>query len=355
MIATRAGRRAGRAAFTVLELLVVIFIIVILVTLSVAATVRLLGTSYTATTRTTIQRASSALQQRLSDALDKARKEAIPSGGTAMTLSTDAGGNPNADRARVIHMKLRMQQYFPTTFSEALWPANGNAGANYQAVQGYITYLAKFNITQKTVPAGTRAQQYLTRDMSPQLGPGPWVYNFESAVCLYMILRYGSNASGEDEIGLSGATKNVNGLPMIADAWGNPLVFCRWPIGDPKQNFSSPVNPNGAVVSSSQSSGSPPFVDPLDPKGLLSANNWVGTANWKTFQTLCHLLPSAPNTSVNLTPVIFSAGADGNVGLSTDPNDPNFPFPGQPLTVLCPGAVSNPNYSADNIYSTYTR
>jgi prepilin-type N-terminal cleavage/methylation domain-containing protein len=349
MIGTSAGRRPGRAGFTVLEILVVLTIIAILVALSTAAAVRLLASSYSSTTRTTIQRANSRLQQQMAYILDQARTDKIPGGSPASALSIDAGNNTNRERTRVIHMKFRMQQYFPTTFAEALYPASG-----YPAVQGYVTYLANFGITTTTVPNGnTPAQQYQSRDVN-----GVWVYNFESAVCLYMILRYGPNSAGEDELGLSGATKNVNNMPALMDAWGNPLIFCRWPVGDPTNNFISPVNPMGAVSSSaiSPSTGQPyGFVDPVDPKGLLSAKNWVGTAGWTSFQKVCHLLPSNFNLSVNLTPVIFSAGPDGNVGLSTDPNDPTFGFPGQPLRVQPPVVPipPPPTYANDNIYSTF--
>jgi prepilin-type N-terminal cleavage/methylation domain-containing protein len=317
------ARRTGRAGFTLIELLVVLAIIVTLVALTTAAAVRFMGSQYVSNTRTAISRLDSRLQQQLAKFLDDARKE-----GPSNVAQQLSGGS--LERARVIHMKLKMQQYFPTTFAEALSPGNGNG---YGAVPGYVSYLAQYGINSATNPAGTPAQKH------------------ESGACLYMILRYGTDTVSEEDAGLNAATKNINNVPVLVDGWSNPLVFCRWPVGAPV-SFASPVNPQGVQ------SG---FVDPLDPKGLLNTPSWLNTANGSAFQALCHPLPprgsrNAPASSVNLAPVIASSGADGQLGLFVDPNDPNFVpprfnpagFPGFPLTEITPGNQSQAN---DNLYN----
>jgi prepilin-type N-terminal cleavage/methylation domain-containing protein len=387
MINSRTGRQQGRAGFTLLELLVVVFIIVILVTLTVGASVRLLASFYSSTSKTTIQHVNSALQKQMTFILDEARKDKIPTAGTAnyfnppapyvktatplyntqdaYSLSAANNGVRNSERARIIHAKFRLQQYFPMTFSEALCPACG-----YPPVPAYVNFLAQYGITTNSIAQWAPAQAYLARD-----------YTYESAICLYMILRYGPNATSLDEVGLSSAIKTVNvnivgssqaSIPALMDAWSNPLMFCRWPVGnptDPQIPFKTPANPQGAQ---------PGFNDPQDPKGMLtgdatnSNSNWLQGVNALTFQACCHRLPprSANNTamSLNLTPVIASAGPDGGrlagyggLGLSLDPNDPNtasYPgapapgYPGYPFVETNPGSSS---FANDNIYSTTTR
>ncbi len=330
MIRSSTGRRTGRAAFTLIEMLVVIFIIGILVTLSTAAAVRFLGASYTSATRTTVQRANSRLQQQLAYVLDQGRQETIPS--AAYNLSKDGTGNQNNERARVIHLKFKMQQYFPTTFTEALSPASG-----YAAVPNYKTFLNQLGFTGS-----------VSSPAPPE----------ESAVCLYMILRFGPNTSAEEDVGLSAAAKTlgskVNNAQGMVDAWGRPLVLCRWPVGA-SGSFISPVNMTGPQAFSATGGVS---QDPLDPKGWLTGdttkNSWLATLNAKNFQTICHPLPgrtggtsSGAPQSINLTPVIVSSGADGQLGLSFDPFDPLFA--GNPFT------VSNQVQANDNIYSTYVK
>jgi prepilin-type N-terminal cleavage/methylation domain-containing protein len=329
--------RTGRAGFTMIELLVVLTIIVILVALSAAAAFRFLASSYTSTTRTTITRFNSRLQAQYAAIIDRARKERIPTSSDAgyknivndaYSMSKDSSNNISTERARVIHVKFRLQQYFPMAFTEVLQPMSG-----YPPIPSYVNFLSNNGI-----PTGPLSA-------SPS--------NNESAICLYMILRYGPDTTGEDDLGLGASSKllstPVGQAPGLIDTWGRALTFCRWPIGDTTTvppTFISPVNPNGA---------SPGYNDPADPKGQLTVGTWLTAPgyNGKTgFATLVHLLPDRfPNNvqpqsqprSLNLAPVIASSGADGNLGLSIDPN--NSPFMVLPPP---PGRSSTAN---DNVYS----
>jgi prepilin-type N-terminal cleavage/methylation domain-containing protein len=325
MIRNSERRRTGRAGFTLIEVLVVLFIIGILVTLSTAAAVRLMAASYTSTTRTTMQRANGRLQQQMAYIIDLARKEKIPRSSDpgytttvndAYSMSKDISGNSSTERARVIHIKFRLQQYFPMTFTEALSPKSG-----YPPVSGYISFLNGYGITSGNAV----------------------IQPHESAICLYMILRYGPETTGEDDLGLNASSKPFGGAPGLVDAWGNPLFFCRWPVGDPTANFVSPVNPSGFQ---------PGMNDPVDPKGQLTVASWLNSTSYSSasagFAFLCHPLPPRSQTggpqSVNLTPVIVSSGADKTLGLSIDPTN-------APLAVSPAG-----NQAAnDNIYTTYIK
>jgi hypothetical protein len=171
---------------------------------------------------------------------------------------------------------------------------------------------------------------------------------------------------------MTSATKMINdtatgiNIPAFVDAWGNPLVFCRWPIGNPNPN--PPTQPGSSFVSLINPGGAQPgFNDPLDPRGMLTGDSsvsggWLGvpptfTTSSTTFQQLCHPLPGRvlqSAYSVNLTPVIVSCGQDGNLGLFYDPNDPNYNpanynGPGFPFFFPIPGSSA----ASDNIYSTY--
>src|SRR5262249_57861631 len=86
-----------------------------------------------------------------------------------------------------------------------------------------------------------------------------------------------------------------DGLRLIVDAWGNPIVFRRWP-----KDFND-LNPGGALQNG--------INDIEDPKGTLSSPGWVGTAGWTQFVSAFHNV--GPGQSFNLQPTIVSAGRNG--------------------------------------------
>ncbi len=290
--------RPRRAGFTLIELLVVISIIAVLMALSAAAYLRVSGTAQKSTTKTTMQRLDSRLRQQTAFFSDRGRESAVPP-----TVLQNLAGN-DRERARAIWMKLQFRQTFPTTFAEALSPSPGYIAPR----DGYVKHLAQYGITSGTAGA-----------------PLP----HESAACLYMILRYGPETTGEDDTSMAGATKVVGGIPVLVDAWGNPLLFCRWPTGDPTTGV-SPINPQG------WQSG---FKDPLDPRGTLSSKAWINAYGTNFANAVGYVPNNTPQgQSLNLTPVIVSAGPDKVFGVNL-------------LTLqIAPGNQAN-----DNIYSTDLR
>src|SRR5262249_39551947 len=109
-------------------------------------------------------------------------------------------------------------------------------------------------------------------------------------------------------ITVTGATKPV---PCLVDGWKNPIMFCRWPLGNSQADLG----------------------DPTDPDNVLGP--YAGNA---AMQGMLHPFSAAPN-ALKLKPLIASSGPAGNRGLP-------FPPPG-PATDW----TETPPDSGDNIYS----
>jgi len=302
------SRDLARPAFTLPEMLVVMAIITTLVAFSAAVILKFGSSQQSSTTRTLMQRLDSQLRRQMTTVADAARAKAP--GNSANTM---AGGDPQ--RAKVIHLKLQIKQRFPTTYSEAL---NPTSAPDVPVVPAYVNYLKNFGITTATLN--------LTNPVGKE----------ESAACLLMVLSVGQDAVSQSELGPGSVktldvTNSTTGaeVPCLADAWGEPLTFCRWPTGDP--TGVSGLNPKGAQTGNN---------DPGDPMGLLQSALWAslkGSPPPRTlFTTLVHQLPASG--SVKLTPVIVSSGADKQLGCD-------------PVTL----AVTNQTQANDNIYSTELR
>ena len=278
-----AGKRLG---FTLVELLVVITIIFVLVALTASATMRVLAVQEQKNTETNIEKAYTLLDLHWKEVAGKAERE--PSVVPASVLSM---AGQNANRARVIWVKMNLKREFPETFSEA----RSNLIAELPPLPAYVSALQ--GIT------GVAAAE-------------------ESAACLYMALNRarGSIATNSETVFNPSELKATNKpeIKIPRDMWGNALVFCRWPTGDPQLNPSPAPGPAGR--------------DPQEPLGLLASDqSWVNSVGGTQFKTMCH--PVAYQKSYQLIPVIMSAGPDKTLGV-----DPS---------TLAPTS----NASLDNIYS----
>jgi prepilin-type N-terminal cleavage/methylation domain-containing protein len=302
-----------RLAFTLLELIVVVFIVAILVALSTSAVMKYMGSQLRSNTQATLNRTQAQLFKQWSAVRDAARTETIPPDAlsyiqTNLAKVTTPGltdGNVTG-RTRVIYVKLKLRQAFPMSFNEALLPylVTGNAPlppqlpASLAPLPGYVTYLSSLGITAPFTP--------------PPTPPNPTWPLCESSVCLLMALQRGFSGVGVDMSALTagGAIGNYTlpsgkTLPYLADAWGTPLYFSRFPTG------STILNPNGATISAPN-----PSNDPGDPDGYLNNSKWNAQAKqWYSELTLQALAPGtpagAPALSYKLVPMIASAGPDG--------------------------------------------
>jgi prepilin-type N-terminal cleavage/methylation domain-containing protein len=242
-----------RRAFTFIELLVVIAIILILMALALGAVFQVMSTWQQRQTEITVRKLHTALREQYRQVIKLANEEPLPAWAVQL-----ADGDPR--RARAIYLKARLRQEFPMSFAEVQDPSP------LPPVSSYLAYLTG-------VQGG----------------------HDENAVCLYMILRHsrgGALFEAEASLGASHITDpRGDGKLEIADGWGKPIRFYRWPIGDPELG---PL---------------PGAHDPADPDATL-AQPWNGQGQ---FSASFH--PVVEGGSWKLEPVVVSAGADGEFGL----------------------------------------
>ena len=95
-----------------------------------------------------------------------------------------------------------------------------------------------------------------------------------------------------------------DGIKEIHDAWGNPLVFSRFPLAPAGILDTLNFNNNG------QPQAVPPSHDLVDPDMLLTDPTWVKNFGAQYAQYL-HFVVA--NANYNMMPVIMSMGPDGQI------------------------------------------
>jgi len=298
MTATR-SQTGARGGFTLIELLVVITIIGILMALTTAAIFRFIPAQQTDVTRKTIDKVRGALNKQMTAVFTVASKEQIPAANYANLLML---ANNDARRARVIWIKLRLKQEFPMTYDEATNPG----GSYISPKQSFVTALGGRKSANPPSPA-------------------------ESGACLLIALGADRGNTADTSSVLSAAEvrdSDGDGLKEVVDAWGNPLVFYRWPVDNPD------IQPKTSTVN----------ADPQDPDGFLLSGSWP-QASVTTFEGLCHSLTdptsgarSARNYSNGS---IVSFGPNGKLGLVFGPGTTPSNFTMK---------QDNTNDSFDNLY-----
>lgn len=283
-----------RRAFTLMELLVTISIIGVLFALGAAAVGKFWSAQQTSSTRKLLHRLDMMLRTQITTTNDRAMQQ----GGWPASVDALAGGDP--DKARVLWLKLRLKQKYPSTFAEVFNPAPGFLSP----VPAYVEYLRQYGITAANVAAQPLAHQ--------------------SAACLLMALSIGPDAIAEEELGVGGSTKTINGVPCLVDSWGNPLTFTRWPSGE--------AGTGASIFFTQGYLGG--YTDPADPKNVLIpwANSVQGFAN--VLHPVPAQRPTANSRPVVLSPMIVSWGPDGLLGAD-------------PRTLQSDGTTD----SDDNVYS----
>lgn len=202
-----------------------------------------------------------------------------------------------------------------------------------------------------TIPSLRRAYQ---RRLFAALGPDPnnvqnpnfgnWSVEYQHAECLYLIV---SALRDADTNALSffrdTEISDLDGdrMPEILDGWGTPINFLRWapgfgvPVGFVAGATAVPAN----VAQFPDRTKFPDFFDPLKVDPAWSSSPNFPTPEMNSWATRATLIQGTPPAAYQLYPLIFSAGADREIGLFTDndlingPNGPHTYSATQPLPV----------------------
>ncbi len=326
------GRRVRprRAGFTLMELMVAIAIIAILLSLTVAAIFRVASSQKVSATKTVLNKLTPIVKANWNAVAEKAFRDISSGSPTATQYSSyyTAIAGTDANRQKVIYVKLRLGQVFPVSFNEVF--NIGNAGV---ALPGLIVYQKKLQALGIT---GSSA------DTAP----------YESSALLLMALQQGISGQKFNPEDLGNAalgtfpTPNGGTIQALVDGWGSPIAFVRWPTG------SSDLNPSGPQLG---------FFDTTDPQGYLASAAWLTWATSGTPPTpmqkfqigIGYSPPTTSGTSYALLPLLVSPGADtSDYTNSRDPNNPMYPDPGHYHLGLDQNANTiNATDASDNISS----
>jgi prepilin-type N-terminal cleavage/methylation domain-containing protein len=382
----------ARSGFSLVEIMVVIFIVGILVSLVAAGAFQVISARRSSNTELTAKKVDEALQRQWRKVIDQASQEPIPevylntqydSNGRVASwgLLDMAGGDVR--RARVIWIKLRLRHEFPQNLREVLFPNGGphvgrpDPNNNNQ----FVTYLPQF--AGVNLPKQTYYRAILNAHRIPA-NQTDLVPSENSAMLLLSLTQgrtggdFNQDDLGPDAIGygiydfppgvipLPSPTRIR--MPQIVDAWNQPIVFWRWPIGNPDVENSNPAF--GASLAQK-------FRDPLDPEGLLVQSSWNNWNNYRTYQGVWafelmfhwvhwplvdasgtpqpYTQASQPRAYYS-TPVVVSAGKNetlGTFGAFLPPLPAGTPPGWPPHPSLLPDHMISNNTSADhdNIFS----
>ena len=136
---------------------------------------------------------------------------------------------------------------------------------------------------------------------------------------LLMALQRGKDGGGVtlEDLGVNSFIHDYRPTPSggtiqgLVDGWGNPIVFCRWPV------YSTVLNPNGQPLARRQQR--PRRSQRTSGIGDVAAKHADG---YGLFQQYCHPVPAhtaAEPTTYRIFPLIASAGPDGVLGLDKEP------------------------------------
>jgi len=332
-------------------------------TLAAAGVVRVRASSLRSATEATLTKLASLLDVQWKAVLDSAKAEydGLPSNIKQGLL--ELANNPTnpvtqpqpqprqADRARLLYIKFRLKQEFPTSFAVAINPGVVTVG---NTTRTYLpaTVINNVSVTGKT--AYVRA--VYGKPDNAQTQP------IQSSALLLLALEQSRGANPttaiESVIGSTYVkTDPVTGLRYIVDSWDNPLQFFAFPAYPFGQGPSTTdldvklnVPTNGSVLDALKTQSN----DPQDPEGLLLdkafyssvlANQWTPNFNGQPLNIgtpqnapplHAQINPQVVSTNPKvylmrrLVPVIASAGPDGLLGGNVAAINPMMALPGNP-------------------------
>jgi prepilin-type N-terminal cleavage/methylation domain-containing protein len=322
-----AAAPARRPAFTLIELLVVMAIILVLTALALGAVIGLISNQQQAVTEDLFRTIDAKLRKHWEYVITQAKKETP----TAAVFTLAGNGQPGvsnvAQRAQVIHTKLRLMQAFPENFNEIRNPPYlMNIGGNRINLLGDIRYTATYQkaLNQSQAQVGT-------------------IYPSEYSACVLLALSIARGSAATPLTADSLPSSNVadpdgTGLKAILDSWGKPLLFVRFAgAGNGSNNLpaaaeldflcpspkSSQKNSKGQYIYTDPNNPALPLKlnDALDPNGVLRDPTWYSSttpAVLQLRQTVEQNLFRATITGYYSAPYMQSMGPDSTLNTTDD-------------------------------------
>lgn len=318
--------RHDRAGFTVIELLIVMAIVTIVGSLTAGAVFRVLASQDKVNTETTLQKLASELDVHWKAVLSSAKSDfdGLPANikQNLLTLADNTSNSPSTpkpsprrdDRARIIYMKLRLKQAFPTSFVTAINPTNPAPADPMQL------FLPAQNVGG--VGSCTGLANYAKAAASANLS-----LDKQSSALLVLALETshsGVAAKPIDQLVGSSYVRSEGGLRYLVDGWGRPLQFYVFPalagspkagaititdlIGKDAQDPEELLNRQIGKWLPNMGAAPVPYQMAFNPQGMLL--HPLGNSVASNFQT-----PVINRTK--LVPIIASAGPDGDIGDTT--------------------------------------
>jgi prepilin-type N-terminal cleavage/methylation domain-containing protein len=342
-------KRPARSGFTLTEILVVVSIIGILAALITTFLFGAADRRRVANTELALQTITKMLQHHWSQVIADAKKEDIKDCTAVQTLA-----DGNMERAKIIWVKLRLMEAFPTRYDEVnnTLTANQGKGSPDTVNTTLNTYIPKnrrkfssLTISKGGKPSTTQAyNKALVDPSSPDgllhSGNGKSDPFAESAACLYMALSAisrGGQQLSADTLPQAVADSDGDGAKEFVDSWAQASP----PAPPEYPSEPAPTNPGkqqplrfyrfawGNEIQKTVPSGSTGAIDPIDNKGLLLNPLWynknhmtlgpLGPAYVQVTRCAITGSPAAPSTApLYIIPVVVSAGADNWFGLQHD-------------------------------------
>jgi prepilin-type N-terminal cleavage/methylation domain-containing protein len=293
MISARDYEPLPRRGFTLIELMVTLVIISILSSLTLAGLAVTQHRSKVDKTRSTIRK----LHEIIVPHYDSFLRRRVPLLGSNLSL------------ARLTGIRTLTLVRMPDSWLDVASSGVGSTGTFSSGTA---------NVIPSWAWDGTARVYGATRAALPGNG------GFPSSECLYLIVSrglqepYALEQFRADEIGDS----DGDGAPEFHDGWRQPIMFVRWPVG-----YSSVIQSQNAALQ----------PDPFDPSRVSTQVNYPAGNLQRDYAVV---------------PLICSAGADGNYGVSTGTIAWSSAAPLATIRIetgtTAPGTVSFPD-SRDNI------